>query len=455
MALGFLAAVATGCGSSRGTEPDARASGNGASASCRPWPTEDPPALDLPQALPAPHEGEAWLSIDVPMALIEQEFERHVPRQLAAEKDRPIGAPGLVTYRVTRGRPKLRASAGKISVALPVQIDLSLCKPFGGLCIGYGSCTPAYDVKATWDLTLNAEHELPAVRLSQKVTEACRVGVDVTEHVTNVVREQLRDIEQRIADERPALAPWIDRAIKELTRATYLTVDQCVALAPSEILLDGPTTSGDHFSWAVGVRGTVAEVECNASPHRGRGLPVKRAEQKASSPTLEIRQRVTPDAFASALTKALERASKPELGLRLAQHELVRDGVAFSVDLSGSECGRVWVLAGIGVLDQRLALREVRVLASKMPPDRKAALEAALAVPLDLPSATPRLLEDLALEERTDILGTLLEAQANLELDVSAPAVLRAWAVTAPDGVWILSELGSRLHLQARAPQAP
>src|SRR5688572_26842274 len=126
---------------------------------CRPLPDAARPTLPGPVAAPWLRAGEAWLSIDVPVTALEAEFERHVPRMLAAEEDRPIGSPGLVTYRVTRDKPRLRAADGRLTATLPVEIDLSLCKPLGSLCIGYGSCTPAYDVKATWDLTLSSHHE--------------------------------------------------------------------------------------------------------------------------------------------------------------------------------------------------------------------------------------------------------------------------------------------------------
>jgi len=401
--------------------------------------------------MPAPPAGEAWLSIDVPLTAIQQQIAEHVPTTLAAEKDRPIGAAGLVTYRVTRQAPKIRASAGRVSVTLPVEIDLSLCKPFGSVCIGYGSCTPAYDIKATWDLTLGPDYELKPLQLSQKVTRGCRVGVDVTDQVTRVVSEQLDDIEARIQREKPRLAPWVDRAATELTRPTMLTVGHCVALSPSEILLDGPTTSGDRVTFAIGVRGVVSEVECSAPPQRGRGLPVTRQSERSLAPTLELRQHVTKDAFGEALREGLSLASKPELGFALQEFDVTLDGVLFSVQLSGAECGVVWVLAGLDVTSDGLRLTRPRVLAQGTDSERRSQLEAALAVPLELRLGAPALLADLAFEERTAILGTLVEERTDLDLQVTGPKIARATAHMATDGVWIVSEVESRLHLEARA----
>lgn len=448
LAVSLTAALA-GCSGSEGSRPKVGRGADG--GSCRVLETEDPPALELPAALPAPPTSEVWLSIDVPLAVIQREVERHVPRTLAAERDRPIGGPGQVTYRVTRGTPKLRASAGEVTATLPVEIDLSLCKPLGGLCIGYGSCTPKYEVNATVDLTLDAAHELPDVRLSQKVKEGCRVGVDVTEHVTRVVKDQLADVERRIRNERPGIAPWVDRAITELTRPTMLAVGQCVALAPDAVLLDGPTTNGDHLTWGIGVRGTIAESECTAPPHRGRGLPISRPTQPRPAPSVELREHIDEAAFSEALGAALSAASGPELGFTLVESELARDQVAFMVDLRGPECGRVWALAKVGTRGDQLTLEDVHLLAGRLDAERRKELERALAVALDLRTAAPRFLEDLALTERTSILETLLDQHAEVDLHVDAPAVRRATVVPAPDGLWVLSQVASELHLEARA----
>jgi hypothetical protein len=448
--LGLLAASTLACGSAG----DGRRATTGSGAqggACRTLATEDPPALELPSALPAPPVGEVWLSLDLPVSIIEREIENYVPRKLAEEQDRPIGGAGQVTYRVTRGSPDVRASGGKVSVVLPIEIDLSLCKPFGSLCIGYGSCSPKYEIKANLDLTLDANHELPDVRLSQKVKEGCRVGVDVTDHVTDVVKDQLAEVHQRIRDERPSVAPWIDRAIAELTRPTMLTVGECVALAPDEILLEGPEVDGDRLHWGIGVRGTVAEAECNAVPHRGRGLPVARVKERSPSPRVELRQHVTKDAFTAALEQALARASRPELGFTLQETELTEGQVAFSVDLKGQECGRVWVLGRVGTRDDRLTLEGVRLLATQLDPKRRSEIEAALSVELDLGLAVPHFLEDLAIVERTAILATLLDEHAKLDLKVDAPKVHRATVAPASDGLWILSEVSSELHLEAHS----
>lgn len=451
--LGLLAASSVACGSAGGGRRATTGSGANDGA-CRPLATEDPPALELPSALPAPPVGEVWLSLDVPVSVIEGEIENYIPRKLAEEQDRPIGGAGNVTYRVTRGKPDVRASGGKVSVILPIEIDLSLCKPLGSLCIGYGSCSPKYEVKASLDLTLDANHELPDVRLSQKVKEGCRVGVDVTDHVTDVVKDQLAEVHRRIRDERPGVAPWIDRAIAELTRPTMLTVGECVALAPDEVLLEGPEVQGDRLRWGVGVRGTVAEAECSAMPHRGRGLPVSRVKERAS-PRVELRQHVTKDAFTAALEQALARASRPELGFTLQETELTEGQVAFSVDLRGQECGRVWVLGRVGTRDGRVAMESVRLLASQLDAKRRSEIEAALSVELDLGLAAPRFLEDLAIDERTAILATLLDAHAKLDLKVDAPKIHRATVTPTTDGLWILTEISSELHLEAHSRPRP
>jgi len=423
---------------------------------CRPIPHTERPSLPPPHPVPPMPSGELWLSIDVPLTVIESEFEKHVPRTLAAEERRPIGAPGEVTYRVTRGKPKLRGADGRLTATLPVNIELSLCKPFGSLCIGYGSCSPAYDVKASWDLTLGADHELPDVRLSQKVTEKCSVGIDVTEHVTRVVKDQLREAEARIDQELPPLGPWVDRAIAEMTRPSLLRVGECVALAPTELLLDGPKTDGGRLTFSVGLAGTMEGTACDAPPHRGRGLPVKRAKRDPDGARLELREHLPTEKLAEPLASVVKAASSAELTLSLRDYALVEGGLLLEVELSGSACGTLWISSSLGVTGDRLSLQNSKLYASALTAEQTTTIETALARPLDLESAVPRWLEDRAIEERTEILGTLLAEQAELELGVQAPKVRAAHALTAEDGIWLVTELRSELILSAeRSPKAP
>jgi hypothetical protein len=413
------------------------------------------PTWAEPVPPPAPEVGEAWLTLDLPLAAIQREVERYVPRTLAAEEDRPIGAPGRVSYRVTRGQPKLRASGGQLVATLPVQIDLSLCKPFGSLCIGYGSCTPAYEVKASWDLTLSAQHELPDVRLTQKVTKRCSIGLDVTDHVTGVVKEQLRGVEAQLEGRIPPLAPWVDRAIVELTRPSMLAVGQCIAFAPTEVLLAGPVTNSERVTFGVGLSGAMTEAACDAPPHPGRGLPVRRPEHSADPPRLQLRQHFPAEAVRTALAGATARASTSSLRLTLREHILTRSGVLLELELGGSACGTVWVEVQLGVDGEHVSIDAAHVHEGDHLPVRAAEIEASLVGPLDLPSRAPRWVSDLAIEERTDILGTLLGEKTELDLQVKAPKVLVAQVVTATDGIWVLTDIASRLGLKAQAHSTP
>ena len=422
---------------------------------CRPLAPIGRPALPEAGLAPQASAGELWLTLDVPLSAIEREVERYVPRTLAAEEDRPIGAPGRVTYRVTRGRPKLSAKDGRLSATLPVKIDLSLCKPFGSLCIGYGSCTPAYDVKASWDLTLNAQHELADVRLSQKVTQGCSVGIDVTDHVTQVVKEQLRGVAEQIDERLPPLSPFVDRAIFELTRPTMLAAGQCIAFSPTEVLLAGPTTSEGRFFMGVGLSGTMLEAECDAPPHPGRGLPVRRREQAADSPRLQLRQHVSQAALRTALDEAVVRASSPALGLAVRDHTMTRDGVLLELELSGSACGIAWAEVKLGVQEDHLSVDAARLHQGGLLPAQAAELEAALVGPLRVGSVAPRWVAELAVEERTDILGTLLRERGELDLSVSSPRVMEAEVITEVDGIWVLSGVQTRLGLKAQDRPTP
>jgi hypothetical protein len=450
-----LASLSAACAPrSKGEATATTAQGERNHGACRPIAHTEPPSLPPPHPVPPARSGELWLSIDVPLAVIEREFEKQVPKTLAAEEHRPIGAPGEVTYRVTRGKSKLRATDGRLTATLPVNIELSLCKPFGSLCIGYGSCSPAYDVKATWDLTLGADHELPDVRLSQKVTEKCSVGIDVTEHVTRVVTDQLREAEARIDREMPPLAPWVDRAIAEMTRPSLLRVGQCVALSPTELLLDGPKTDGARLTFSVGLVGTIEDAACDAPPHRGRGLPVRRAKRERDGARLEVREHLPAEKLAEPLGLAVKSASSAELALALRDYALVEDGLLLEVELSGHACGTVWISSSLGVVGDRLSLQNSKAHASALTAEQTANLEAALTRPLDVESAVPRWLEDRAIEERTDILGTLLAEQAELELEVQAPKVRGVRALPADDGIWLTTEVDSELTLSVTSPGA-
>lgn len=374
------------------------------------------------------------------------EFERQTPRRLARGEDQPIGAAGLVTYEVTRGRLRLAASNGKLSASLPVQIDLRVCKPIAGLCIGYGSCTPEYEVHASLDLSLDREHEIGDVKLSEKVKRGCTIGMDVTEHVTQVVREQLSRAEREAKRQLPSVAPWVDRAIAELTRPSELGPGACVALSPAEILLDGPEVTGDRLELSVGLRGALESASCESPPHRGRGLAVTKQERGAA-PTLFVPELVSTQTLREELERGLAQAKSAELELTLGRLLLDSDALVVELHASGEVCGTLWARARPRVENGSLMLGPVEVENAKLSSAAEERVASALGAALRVRARADDWVARLAIEERASILGTLLQSSTGLELGVTPPRVTQATAMVVPDGVLVRSEVSGLLAL--------
>lgn len=178
------------------------------SENCRELPKNE--ASGLPELEAATTSGGTLLvEIGTQKSALESALDREIPRVLAERKDHPIGAPGLATFQVTRGKPKVKTKDGNLLVVLPLTIDISVCKPLGGLCVGYGKCRPRYDVTLAISPEVDEHYELETPRLDAKNREGCTIALDVTDHVTAAVDGELRKL-------RPVLRKFAERASDEL-----------------------------------------------------------------------------------------------------------------------------------------------------------------------------------------------------------------------------------------------
>ena len=98
------------------------------------------------ELLPAPPNEAPTSQISVELIAqpkaVARAIERQVPAILADVRRQPVGAPGEASYRVRRGPLGVALQADRLFVTTSVVADIEVCKPFGGLCIRYGTCNP-------------------------------------------------------------------------------------------------------------------------------------------------------------------------------------------------------------------------------------------------------------------------------------------------------------------------
>src|SRR5688572_19661995 len=102
-----------------------------------------PVTAELPPA-PATEAPSSQIAVAViarPKA-VAREIERQVPAILADVRRQPVGAPGEASYRVRRGPFGVALERDRLFVTTAVVADIEVCKPFGVLCIRYGTCSP-------------------------------------------------------------------------------------------------------------------------------------------------------------------------------------------------------------------------------------------------------------------------------------------------------------------------
>lgn len=133
--------------------------------------------------------SQLWVNVSIPSERIIKQIERLLPQPLAQEKDRPVGAPGNATFKVTHGTPSLKNEKDGIQVRLPVNADISVCKPLGNSCLRYGQCEPAFDARFSFQTLWDKHYRTEAPRGSISATKKCVIGLDVTSRIEKIAQD--------------------------------------------------------------------------------------------------------------------------------------------------------------------------------------------------------------------------------------------------------------------------
>lgn len=342
----------------------AGAGGRSGSGDCRELPKAD--RSELPP-LAAPPVGGGSLAVELrsSTSTLERALDAEIPRVLAERKDHPIGAPGKATFAVTHGMPQVKTKDGKLLVVLPITIDISVCKPFGAVCVGYGKCQPRYDVTLTVSPELDGEYSLSAPRLEAKNREGCTIAIDVTDHVTNALHGELNKL-------KPLLRKFAERASDELAALAEVTKlpsgpsgGPCAFVSPKQVTLAGFSTQGDELVLGATLDFDVSEqVPCSERRAKQKLPPVKWAAGKtvgaqsqggaersgeAASPTVrlveslakaELEARVRAALTAQPTTPPVEGAPEvEESSVTLQALDVRGDTLLLTLDAKGASCG--------------------------------------------------------------------------------------------------------------------
>jgi hypothetical protein len=389
-------AAASGCG----PRPGAVAAGEALCAERLP-----PAQFELPAA-PAAEAPVSRVAVTVSASprAIARELERQVPQTLADVRRQPVGAPGEASYRVRRGPLGAALSGERLFVTAGVVVDIEVCKPFGALCIRYGTCHPELSTSVSVPLVLGRDYGLGRARAAVELTRPCYIlGNDVSGPIRDAARAQVGDIESRVNSALPVLGPAIAGAWKLLELPIALGPGTCVRIEPERVQQAKPRLVERAITTQLAVGGRVrVERPCAPGPNAPRPLP--ELELVAETPPglrLEVPIQIGWDEVSAELSRSLSGAAGARSALRIvrararATSRNARSALALEATLQGPICGDVTFVAEAAydarasrIRLQRVALppeqRQFAELAREYDLFRTIERDAAIALPVDV-----------------------------------------------------------------------
>lgn len=295
-----------------------------------------------------------WVHARVPLSSVKDRISKEIPRTLAKEKDRDVGAPGKATYRVTRGEPNLSIENGKVTVGVPVFADISVCKPIGRMCIGYGSCKPEFSTEFSFASKLGDKYELSPPKGKISATKRCIIAVDVTEPIEKIARQEVKKVERQIAAEWPKLMPQVKRGFAELQRPFGLSDDRCFFVEPQAVEYSSPRivkdATGEYLEASAGVAGLLLPAEsCSSEQETPAVLPPQLQSAPAEQSLLYLPDELPWDDVRTSLTTSLQGPwAGEDSNLIVEKIEFSASRLALRLRTDGPLCGSYWVTADYG-----------------------------------------------------------------------------------------------------------
>lgn len=330
-----------------------------------------PPALENPGPVAVPTSRLA-LRAEVSFDRIAREVERQVPTSLASAAKKPIGAPGRVTYQVTRGRPEVGLSGTDLDIRFVANASVEVCKPLGPLCPVYGSCSPSLNVRTKIPLAIGEDYALGKSSVGLDVARPCAiVGLDVTDKMMQAAEGASRDAKKKVDESIPPIRPLAARAWADAQKPLPLPQGGCVTLRPERLSSTRPRAESGALVLSFAVMGQVSLHETCPAEAAARPTPLPPLERADGSDETSVLFAVATvswgdveKALASALVDAGGPSAPSALSIRgvgVRGHRADSGAVvALRLTLEGEACGDLWVLARPVVEGEAIVLRDVR-----------------------------------------------------------------------------------------------
>lgn len=413
---------------------------------------EDPTVLAKAEARELP-TSQLVFTGDVAEAQVLTAISAQVPATLAHEKDRPIGAPGRVTYTVTRGTIDSSLRDGAFHVTTLANASIEVCKPLGPFCVTYGRCQPVLATTVSLPLALNDDYGYKPLTTSLRAERGCQIaGFDVTPRLTSLARSNLDTIQKRIERSLPPIRPWAER-LWELTRnPLFLDAGHCLRVTPKRFVQAPAKETSTGYELGVGVDLNV-ELTTNCERRESPPLePLATETNLAKQPALRLAQLVDTESVAKQLSASVRGA----FGDGEQVHSVVvhtakignENRLVLDAKLNGRSCGNTWLTARLKpAAGGALGLSDVVFLSGEPEQDLR-----------ELPSKLEergRLTAEFPFADVAARLNQLIESAAALgdERLVLTAAVGPPKLVTpniTPEGIVVIAELSTVAHLTFR-----
>lgn len=287
----------------------------------------------------------------VPLVALTEVVDAKLPKVLDGAQRKPIGAPGEITYQVTRGKPVLSVKKGALLVDLPIMASVEICKPLGPICPTYGRCQPTVSSRTTLPLEPTADWKLKGAAVAVSVQTGCSVaGLDATAEVKKAAETGRRRAQGQIATALKRGEAELKKQVARLARPIALTADTCVRVAPDAVRYQPVVEVDGHLRLAAAVEGRLSRVACDAAPAEAPALPpLSRAE--LGEPALRLVTTIAYDDLRAALHEHRPEGVAAVHAVRAHGNDL-----AVEVTLEGQTCGRTWVVMKLEGKKGRLVL---------------------------------------------------------------------------------------------------
>lgn len=293
----------------------------------------------------APPESRLGLEVRLDEARLSNELSERVPKLLAQASGREVGAPGKLSYKISRGSFSFALRAEELVVSTELNGDIEVCKPLGPVCLRYGECRPSWNAQVSlplaWQVPLKATTHI-------EMTSGCvlkPVGYNATPHVKEVTAKEAAKVGRRINLElAEAQRQWLAH-LGEGLRAVPVATDAqqeplCLRFTARELAYSvGP--SGDPSKPGLRVAGQVRGqlgLGCESAP----ALP---APEYVSTLEPGVDVHVPVEVSFRSLEQQLRRTAAGAVTLRSFRSFGAPAPNTLYVGLEGyNDCGTLWLL---------------------------------------------------------------------------------------------------------------